>query len=92
MTRPEIDEVRGVNSEGVLRTVIARGLVEPVGRRATVGHPFEYGTTFLFLEYFGLTSLEELPPVDALAVPVVGDLPSANGNGAVRGSAAPSDA
>jgi segregation and condensation protein B len=92
VTRPEIDEVRGVNSEGVLRTVIARGLVEPVGRRETVGHPFEYGTTFLFLEYFGLTSLEELPPVEALAVPIAGDTAPANGNGAVHPGAAPPDA
>lgn len=92
VTRPEIDEVRGVNSEGVLRTVIARGLVETVGRRATVGHPFEYGTTFLFLEYFGLTSLEELPPVESLAVPIAGERAHANGNGASDASADPLDA
>lgn len=60
-TRPEVDELRGVNSDGALRTLLARGLVAPVGRRATVGHPVEYGTTFQFLEYFGLASLDELP-------------------------------
>jgi segregation and condensation protein B len=76
VTRPEIDEVRGVNSEGVLRTCIARGLVEPLGRRETVGHPFEYATTFSFLEYFGLTCLEDLPPVELLHAP-----PFTNGNG-----------
>lgn len=63
LTRPEIDDLRGVNSDGVLRTLLARGLVEPVGRRATVGHPFEYGTTYAFLDYFGMSSLDELPPL-----------------------------
>jgi segregation and condensation protein B len=60
-TRPEVDELRGVSSDAALRTLLARGLVAPVGRRATVGHPVEYGTTFQFLEYFGLASLDELP-------------------------------
>jgi segregation and condensation protein B len=67
VTRPEVDAVRGVDSEAVFHTLTARGLVEPVGRRHTVGHPIEYGTTFLFLEYFGLTGLDDLPHVDALA-------------------------
>ncbi len=66
LTRPEIDALRGVNSDGVLRTLLARGLVEPVGRRETVGHPVEYGTTFQFLEYFGLGSLADLPPLGML--------------------------
>lgn len=65
VTRPEIEELRGVNSESVLRTLIARGFVDTVGQRDTVGHPTEYGTTFLFLEYFGLTGLEALPPLEA---------------------------
>ena len=64
VTRPEIDALRGVDSDGVLRTLLARGLTEVVGRRDTVGHPVEYGTTFLFLEYFGLTGLGDLPPID----------------------------
>ena len=63
ITRPEIDDLRGVNSDGVMRTLIARGLVEAVGRRETVGQPFEYGTNFRFLEYFGIQSLDDLPPV-----------------------------
>jgi segregation and condensation protein B len=66
ITRPEVDALRGVNSEASLRTLMSRGLVEAVGRRPTVGHPIEYATTFLFLEYFGLTSLDDLPPVDSL--------------------------
>lgn len=66
LTRPEIDALRGVNSDGVLRTLLARGLVAPLGRRETVGHPVEYGTTFQFLEYFGLGSLADLPPLGVL--------------------------
>jgi len=66
-TRPEIDELRGVSSDAALRTLTMRGLVEPVGRRETVGLPVEFGTTFLFLEYFGLSGLDDLPPVEAFA-------------------------
>jgi segregation and condensation protein B len=61
VTRPEIEQLRGVNCDGVLRTLMGRGLVEEVGRRETVGLPLEYGTTFRFLEYFGLPSLDALP-------------------------------
>lgn len=68
ITRPEIEAVRGVDCDGVVRTLLSRGLVEAVGERTTVGHPIEYGTTFLFLEYFGLTSLEELPPLNGQLV------------------------
>jgi segregation and condensation protein B len=73
LTRPEIDDLRGVNSDGVLRTLMARGLVEPVGRRETVGHPIEYGTTFHFLEYFGLAALEDLPPIESFPGAVAAD-------------------
>jgi segregation and condensation protein B len=45
----------------VLRTLLARGLVEPVGRLEQAGRPFLYGTTFQFLQYFGLDSLQQLP-------------------------------
>lgn len=63
MTRAELDAVRGVDSSGVLQTLIARGLVEPVGRLATAGNPIQYGTTPEFLRFFGLASLNDLPPV-----------------------------
>jgi len=66
MTRPEIEALRGVNSEAVLRTLLARGLIAAVGRRDSVGHPVEHGTTFQFLEYFGLASLGDLPPLASL--------------------------
>jgi segregation and condensation protein B len=61
ITRGQIEAIRGVNCDGVLRTLLARGLVEPVGRLEQVGRPFLYGTTFQFLQYFGLDALEQLP-------------------------------
>lgn len=64
ITRPQIEAIRGVSSDGVLRTLISKGLIEEVGRLVTVGHPILFGTTFEFLQYFGLGSLSELPPLD----------------------------
>jgi len=63
ITRVEIDDIRGVNSDRPIRTLLARSLIEEVGRKDTVGRPILYGTTKEFLTYFGLTSLEELPPL-----------------------------
>lgn len=68
VTRPEIEELRGVNCDAVIRTLMVRGLVAEVGRRQTVGLPIEYGTTFRFLEYFGLSDLSELPDVEVLSL------------------------
>ncbi len=64
ITRPQIEAIRGVSSDGVLRTLISKGLIEEVGRLETVGHPVLFGTTFEFLQYFGLSSLSELPPLE----------------------------
>ncbi len=61
VTRPEIEAIRGVNSDGVLRTLLSKGLIEEVGRLDTVGHPIQYGVTFEFLKYFGIKGLDELP-------------------------------
>lgn len=61
ITRAAIEAIRGVNSDGVLRTLVARGLVEEVGRLDQAGRPILYGTTFEFLQYFGLTTLDQLP-------------------------------
>ncbi|HUG17095.1 MAG TPA: SMC-Scp complex subunit ScpB [Thermomicrobiales bacterium] len=61
VTRAEIEAVRGVDSSGVLSTLIARELIETLGRRPTAGSPVEYGTTSMFLQFFGLMSLSELP-------------------------------
>lgn len=64
ITRPQIEAIRGVSSDGVLRTLISKGLIEEVGRLETVGHPILFGTTFEFLQYFGLNSLAELPSLE----------------------------
>jgi segregation and condensation protein B len=63
ITRVEIESIRGVDSTGVVSTLIARELIEPRGRRATPGNPVEYGTTPQFLQFFGLASLADLPPL-----------------------------
>lgn len=62
ITRGEVDTIRGVDSSGVLQTLLARGLIEPVGRLAAPGNPIQYGTTTEFLRFFGLGSLADLPP------------------------------
>lgn len=66
ITRPEIEEIRGVGSDSVLRTLLSAGLVDRVGRADGVGRPFLYGTTAEFLQHFGLQSLGELPPLEQL--------------------------
>lgn len=63
VTRVEIEHIRGVKSEYAIQTLLARSLIEEVGRKNTIGRPILYGTTKEFLTYFGLTSLEELPPL-----------------------------
>ncbi len=63
LTRGEIEAIRGVNCDGVLKTLLARALVEPVGRLDQPGRPFLYGTTLQFLQYFGLEGLHRLPPL-----------------------------
>jgi segregation and condensation protein B len=63
-TRGEVDRVRGVDSDYVLRSLLHRRLVAEMGRRDTPGRPILYGTTFAFLERFGLTSLDDLPPIE----------------------------
>jgi segregation and condensation protein B len=63
VTRGEIERVRGVDSSGVLQTLLARGLIEPVGRQTAIGSPLLYATTPEFLRFFGLTSLHDLPPL-----------------------------
>jgi segregation and condensation protein B len=64
ITRPEIEIIRGVNSDSVLRTLLRLGLIEDVGRAPTVGRPILYSTTFEFLQHFGLQELDDLPPLD----------------------------
>ena len=64
VTRPQIDAIRGVNSDGVIKTLVSKGLIQEVGRTEGPGRPFLYNTTPEFLGYFGLTSIEELPPLN----------------------------
>jgi segregation and condensation protein B len=64
VTRAEVESIRGVNSDSVLRTLINRGLIEEQGRLEQVGRPIVYGTTFEFLQQFGLSSMDELPPLN----------------------------
>jgi segregation and condensation protein B len=66
VTRAEVEQIRGVSVDGVMQTIMERGLVEVVGRAEVVGRPPTYGTTPLFLEYFGLRRLEDLPAADEL--------------------------
>ncbi len=63
ITRAAIEAIRGVNCERALATLKARGLVAEVGRASSSGRPYLYGTTFRFLEYFGLEKPEDLPPL-----------------------------
>jgi segregation and condensation protein B len=64
ITRPQIDSIRGVNSDSVLRTLLNKGLIDDVGREEGPGRPILYSTTTEFLKYFGLASYDELPPLD----------------------------
>jgi len=63
VTRAQIEAVRGVSCDSVLRTLVSKGLIEEMGRLPQAGRPILYGTTFEFLQYFGLRDLAELPPL-----------------------------
>jgi segregation and condensation protein B len=67
VTRADIDQLRGVNSDRAVSTLLAHGLIEEVGRRETVGRPILFATTLQLLELMGLSSLSELPSFEALA-------------------------
>lgn len=64
ITRPGVDAVRGVNSDGVMKSLLSKGLVQEIGRSDGPGRPILYGTTAEFLQHFGLASLAELPPFE----------------------------
>lgn len=67
VSRPVIDSIRGVSSDSVVRGLLNRGLIEEVGRAETTGRPVLYATTQEFLQYFGLSSITELPPFEVEA-------------------------
>ena len=75
VTAPEISEIRGVNTVGVLGTLVERHLVKVVGRKQVVGRPFLYGTTREFLDRFGLNDLSDLPKVEDMSELLGFDLP-----------------
>ena len=77
ITRPYIESVRGVSSDGVMKSLLGKGLVQEIGRAEGPGRPILYGTAPDFLQHFGLNSLTELPTL-VLPVPVSGN---GNGNG-----------
>lgn len=61
ITRAEVDNLRGVSTSNIIRKLVAKGLVKEVGKSTLPGRPNMYGTTHEFLDYFGISSLEELP-------------------------------
>ena len=63
VTRAEVEQIRGVKCDYSLQSLTARGLIQEVGRRETVGRPILFGTTDEFLSRFGIESLEQLPPL-----------------------------
>jgi len=63
VTRPEIDAIRGVNSDGVLKSLLSKDLIQEAGRADRPGRPILYNTTPAFLSHFGLGSLTDLPPL-----------------------------
>lgn len=67
ITSPEVAEIRGVNSSGVLRTLLERKLIRIAGRKNVVGSPFLYRTTRDFLVHFGLQTIQDLPKLDEFA-------------------------
>lgn len=79
VTAPEIAEIRGVNTAGVLNTLVDRKLIKIVGRKAVVGRPFMYGTTHEFLERFGLYDVTDLPKVEDMSELLGFDLPAGMG-------------
>jgi segregation and condensation protein B len=68
VTRPQVDAIRGVNSDAVLKNLLSKGLIQEIGRADAPGRPILYSTTPDFLQHFGINSLEELPPLDAAVV------------------------
>jgi segregation and condensation protein B len=88
-TRNTIERIRGVDSEYTIRTLLHRRLVMELGRSEAPGRPILYGTGFDFLERFGMTSLEELPPLDA---PIAESLFAPDDEAEARGEMAPATA
>jgi len=63
ITRAEVEEIRGVNVDGIVGTLLEKNIIQEVGRKNGPGRPILYGTTQEFLRYFGLRTLDDLPPL-----------------------------
>lgn len=74
VTRPQVDAIRGVNSDGVMRSLLSKGLIQESGRAEGPGRPILYSSTPEFLQHFGLESLSALPAVD------ISEILAENGN------------
>jgi len=66
ITRPGVDAIRGVNSDGVIKSLLSKGLIQEEGRTDGPGRPILYGSTQDFLQHFGINSLDDLPPFELL--------------------------
>jgi len=86
ITRADVEAVRGVNIDGVLQTLMERGLVKIAGRAEIPGRPLLYETTQFFLDHFGLRNLDELPNVEELRTR---HLPKARAEGEIGNAGAP---
>jgi len=64
VTKLDIESIRGVNVDGLLKGLLEKGLIQIKGRKDVVGRPYLYGTSNLFLKYFGLNSLDDLPDIE----------------------------
>jgi segregation and condensation protein B len=73
VSRPQIEAIRGVSSDGVMRSLLSKGLVQEVGRSDGPGRPILYGSSADFLRHFGLNSLTELPPLSLSELDANGD-------------------
>ena len=67
-TRPEIDAIRGVNSDSVIKSLLAKGLIEENGRSEAAGRPILYSVTTDFMLHFGLENMDQLPEIDLEAL------------------------
>jgi segregation and condensation protein B len=89
ITKPQIEMIRGVNCDGVMKTLELHNLIKELGRAETVGHPMRYGVSFEFLQHFGLRGAHELPSIDKLDILPVSGVES--GNGASEDAASATD-
>ena len=64
VTRPQVDSIRGVQSDGVMKSLLHKGLIQDIGRAEGPGRPILYCTTPDFLQHFGISSIDELPPLE----------------------------